>query len=359
VMYRRQGGVFSRLVEALDPELASRVIDIAAPGAMLKVQECVSRGEIVGFLADRSPGDHGTVELPFLGGIAAFPIGPLVMASVLRAPVVLFFGARLGPRRYAVCFEPFADNILLRRSARSEDVRRWMQLYANRVAEMCRIYPFNWFNFYPFWRQPPRVSQTPPSAAFVAAALMLLAILAPARAAGDARTSLAAGIMQRLAALPDRDAAFQEQKTLRSLTAPLTSHGKLIFRHPAYLEKDTEAPNAERLVIDKGNLTIAAAGAVPRRVALDSHPGLRALATTIASTLAGDLDALQALYSIDGVGNLADWRLTLRPRTGQLARFVTMVTLAGAGADLRSLQIDQANGDRDRLTIQPLPSAPH
>ena len=152
VMFRSPGGVFSRLMETLDPDMARRVIDLAAPGAMLKVQECIGRGEIVGFLGDRTPGPQRVVSMDFLGGEADFPTGPLVMASVLRAPVVLFYGVRTGARRYAVRFEPFADSIALRRPSREADVRRWMQLYAESLAAACRAYPFNWFNFFPFWQ---------------------------------------------------------------------------------------------------------------------------------------------------------------------------------------------------------------
>jgi predicted LPLAT superfamily acyltransferase len=155
VMFHGTGTVFTRLIETMDPELASRVIDIGEPGAMLKVQESVGRGEIVGFLADRAVTPHRTVELPFLGGTAAFPTGPLILASLVHAPVMLCYGVRVGPRRYAVRFEPFADGIELRRATRLEDMRRWMQLYADSLAQACEAYPYNWFNFYDFWQKAP------------------------------------------------------------------------------------------------------------------------------------------------------------------------------------------------------------
>ena len=152
VMFRREPGVFTRLVEALDPDMASRVIDIGETGAMLKVQEAIERGEIVGFLGDRAPDRHRTIDVPFLDGQAAFPTGPLVLASLVRAPVVLFYGVRTGPRRYAVHFETFANAIELRRSTRDHDVRFWVQRYADSLAAACKVHPLNWFNFYPFWQ---------------------------------------------------------------------------------------------------------------------------------------------------------------------------------------------------------------
>jgi predicted LPLAT superfamily acyltransferase len=352
VMVRGRGGVFSRLIETLDPELARRIIDITEPGAMLAVQECIARGEMVGFLGDRIPGPQRAVELPFLGGTASFPAGPLVLASMLRAPVVLFYGVRTGPRRYAVRFEPFADRIELRRATRNQDVQAWLGLYADSLAASCRAYPFNWFNFYPFWHEPAQPRET--GARALAAALAIGLAVAPWGArAGD---GLAAAIMARLAALPDRQARFVDDKRLAALEQPQESHGTLIFRHPAHLEKITAPPGAERLVIDGGVLTIAQDGAAPRTLALDSHPALRALAGTITATLAGDLPALQRLYAMTATGSAASWRIALRPRDPALSRFIAAVTLDGAGADLRVLRIAQANGDSETMDITPLPT---
>ena len=152
VMFRRNSGHLTRLLEALDPELARDVIDIGAPGAMLRVQECIERGEIVGFLADRAPGRDRLIATTFLGGEAEFPAGPLVVAAVVGAPVVLFYGVRVAPRRYAIRFERFAERIVLPRGRREAVLRDWIDAYSRSLTAACRAHPFNWFNFYPFWK---------------------------------------------------------------------------------------------------------------------------------------------------------------------------------------------------------------
>ena len=188
----------------------------------------------------------------------------------------------------------------------------------------------------------------------VCGAALLLAALAPgALAQSQANPNLAATIMARLAALSDRDASFTEQKRLASLAAPLQSRGTLVFRHPAHLEKITVAPRPERLVIDQGKLSIISPGAAPQNVALDAHPALQAMATAIGAALAGDLPALQRVYAVDARGSLADWHMVLRPRSASLARFITTITLDGAGADLHSFALVQGNGDSQTLEIQP------
>jgi predicted LPLAT superfamily acyltransferase len=153
LMYRGNARPYSRLVEALDPMLAGSIIEIGEPEAMLRVRESVEHGEIVGILADRAPQQDRIAVVPFLGDPAPFPTGPLILAAVLGTPVVLFFGIRTGNRRYEVCFEHFADRVILDRARRAEDLVTWTRRYAARLETYVQRCPFNWFNFYDFWER--------------------------------------------------------------------------------------------------------------------------------------------------------------------------------------------------------------
>ena len=181
--------------------------------------------------------------------------------------------------------------------------------------------------------------------------LLLAPLLAPLLAAAAA-LPLAEAVMAQLAALPSRTTRFVEEKRLTSLTTPLVSRGRLVFIRPSHLEKQTEAPKPERLVIDGDLLTIAEDGEAPRTVALDEHPALRALADTLRATLMGDLAALRRIYAIEEQGTLQAWRLMLVPLAPALRRNLARVTLDGNGAVLRQIVIQQANGDAERLTLQ-------
>ena len=68
-----------------------------------------------------------------------------------RCPVILFFGLYRGGNRYEIYFEPFADEIVLDRGRRAEDIQLWMQRYAERLEHYAQFAPYNWFNFYSFW----------------------------------------------------------------------------------------------------------------------------------------------------------------------------------------------------------------
>ncbi len=151
LMYRRNAGALTALLDRLAPCLHDRVLEIGDTASMIRARECVERGEIVGILADRAPPGHRMVSVPFLGAPAAFPAGPFVLASTLAAPVVLFHAVRTGPRRYAVRFEPFADRVVLRRAERAADLRAAISRYAAALERLCRAHPLQWFNFFPFW----------------------------------------------------------------------------------------------------------------------------------------------------------------------------------------------------------------
>jgi predicted LPLAT superfamily acyltransferase len=182
LMYRGNTGAYSRLVERLDPTLPDAIIEIGTPEAMLRVRECLARGELVGILADRAPAGQKMVAVPFLGDPAPLPTGPLLLCAALQAPVVLFFGVRTGPRHYTIHFERFADRIVLERAHRAEQVTCWVRRYAARLEAYCRTDTYNWFNFYDFWEHVPHAA-APTQARSVAAA----GDVAPATAPGGGR----------------------------------------------------------------------------------------------------------------------------------------------------------------------------
>ncbi len=139
------------VLHRLAPGIESRIIPLGGPASLLRVRECLARGEIVGMLGDRAWRNERSCSCEFLGGQARFPLGPWLLAGLLEAPVVLCFGLYLGGRRYEVHLEPFADAIPLEPRSREAAVRPWVERYARRLEHHCRLAPYNWFNFYDYW----------------------------------------------------------------------------------------------------------------------------------------------------------------------------------------------------------------
>ena len=153
LMYRENAGAYSTMMERLDPEAASRVIPIGDVASMLRAHEAVAAGAIVGILADRAPVGARRVAAPFFGRTAPFPAGPFVLAASLGVPVLLFHGVRVAPGRYQIAFTPFSDRLVLPRDGRQVALEAAVTRYAAWLERACRAYPFNWFNFFPFWER--------------------------------------------------------------------------------------------------------------------------------------------------------------------------------------------------------------
>ena len=146
LMYEENARKVGAMLRAVNPRLDADVIALGRLDAMLKVEAALERGEAVGMLADRTFGDAGTASLPFLGAPARFPTGPIRVARILDRPTLLLFGLYRGGNRYDIHIERFAEPG--EQCSKEELLRR----YVARLEHYCRLAPYNWFNFYDFWR---------------------------------------------------------------------------------------------------------------------------------------------------------------------------------------------------------------
>jgi predicted LPLAT superfamily acyltransferase len=139
----------------VNPQAAEQVLQAGKFDTMLRVQECLDGGGIVGIMGDRPTSAGRAVYCDFLGAKALFPTGPIRLAHAVRAPVVMFFGFYQGGNRYHVQLELLSERIQLSREHREDEIRRWTQRYADRLAHYTRQAADNWFNFYDFWHIAP------------------------------------------------------------------------------------------------------------------------------------------------------------------------------------------------------------
>jgi predicted LPLAT superfamily acyltransferase len=151
LMHEDNAEKLNGVLAALNREMPQQIIPLGRAGTMLKVAEALSRNEIVGLLADRIVAGDKMLRCDFLDGAASFPEGPFVLASVLKAPIVLFSAVYCGGRQYRIRFEDFADAPAATSEGRPEAMQRQVQRYADWLARSCRAAPYNWFNFYDFW----------------------------------------------------------------------------------------------------------------------------------------------------------------------------------------------------------------
>lgn len=151
LMYEANAQKMSRLMAAINPRVTQEIIALGELDSMLQVQTRLSQGAIIGMLADRTFQDDEVQWLPFLGQPAPFPLGPFRLAALLRRPLLLMLGTYQGGKRYKVHFEllfDFSQDGLNRREA----VNAALAQYVARLEHYCTAYPYNWFNFYDFWK---------------------------------------------------------------------------------------------------------------------------------------------------------------------------------------------------------------
>ena len=162
VMHVTDSARIGGLIMGGQASLPYKIIPLGDPGSMLRVKECLDRGEVVGILADRIYAGEATRSLPFLGSLARFSLSPLRLARLTGAPVVTVFGLFRGGRRYEIVFESLAVrvddtgagvDVLPAASAEPITIssQRCLAGYVGTLERHARTFPYNWFNFYDYW----------------------------------------------------------------------------------------------------------------------------------------------------------------------------------------------------------------
>jgi len=151
VMYPDNARQIQATLEAINPSLQSEIVPLGQLDSMLSVKTRLEAGDLVGMLGDRSPQQEAMAKRPFLGDDAAFPLGPLRLAAVMRSPVLFMTGLYLGGNRYRLHFSELVDFSTVERGGREAAVQAALTDYVARLEQQCRAAPYNWFNFYDFW----------------------------------------------------------------------------------------------------------------------------------------------------------------------------------------------------------------
>src|SRR5207244_6216970 len=95
----------TRFFDALNPKIAGTVIAPDRPDTLIKVKESLDDGCFIGMLGDRVFGADKTTQCQFLDGPARFPAVPVLLAAMMRCPVILFFGLFCVVIRYEIYFQ--------------------------------------------------------------------------------------------------------------------------------------------------------------------------------------------------------------------------------------------------------------
>ncbi len=165
VMYEENARKLNAALSAINPAAQQDIVALGHVDSMLRVNELLDAGCVVGMLADRCLNNDPTRPLRFLEESAEFPVGPFRMAAILRRPVLFMVGLYGGNNRYDIHFETLADFSTVPAGGRDAAVQAAMARYVLLLEQHCRAAPYNWFNFFDFWQagQPlPAATPVPP-----------------------------------------------------------------------------------------------------------------------------------------------------------------------------------------------------
>jgi len=157
LVHTRHAERFNRMMTRVNPQSAERLLQVTDvdTATIAHLAARVELGDFVVIAADRVPvTSERTLDVPFLGADAAFPIGPWVLAAALDCPVYwLACYQRPADRgRYTLVCELMRDRIVLPRKTREAALRQVIADYVQYLERACREAPLAWFNFFPFWR---------------------------------------------------------------------------------------------------------------------------------------------------------------------------------------------------------------
>lgn len=158
-------------------------------------------------------------------------------------------------------------------------------------------------------------------------------------------------LMSTLGQKKSGHASFVETKYLSIAAQPVTSAGVLVFTAPDHLEKRTETPKPEDLVVDGDKLTVDRNGH-RFTMALTQYPELSAFIESIRATLAGNRFALEQVYKVTVTGQGDDWTLALTPLDSRMRKTISTITLTGTRDLLHTVAIQQADGDHSLMRLQ-------
>jgi predicted LPLAT superfamily acyltransferase len=152
LMHTEQSPIMMSVLYGRHPAWLASLIPLGRADSFLQAHAALMAGDYVALLSDRAYREERSVLLPFLGAPALFPAGPMQLAAISGKPVVMFFGIYTGKGCYKVRFESLAGASEFAACERDVIVSAMLTRYVARLEVQCRRSPFNWFNFFDFWR---------------------------------------------------------------------------------------------------------------------------------------------------------------------------------------------------------------
>ena len=184
--------------------------------------------------------------------------------------------------------------------------------------------------------------------------IVVVALLlgAPASAAADVDTP---DTLARIGAQIEQHAViraeFTQRKQIAAMKRPLLTSGRLVYSRELGVLWQIEQPLRISYVLGDERIVEIDADGVRRERGVRDVPGLAQIGRVFRAMLSANSAALREHFAVTVSGDPAQWEIELRPRSAQLAQFLTRLQLSG-GRFVSDIGVVEAGGDTTQISLR-------
>jgi len=141
-----------KLEDKIGTESNLNVIDLdkGTLAVSIEIANALLNDEVVAIMADRASNEKAEYIMPFLGEDAKFNKNPFQVAYKVDKPILVYFIIWVGIQHYKVEY----IRIDMDKSKDEEKaIATALTIYVEKLEEIVRTYPNQWFNLYDFWEK--------------------------------------------------------------------------------------------------------------------------------------------------------------------------------------------------------------
>lgn len=116
---------------------------------LFELDNALSNGQTVSIPGDRIWGSSKAVTVNILGKEARLPMGPFKVITTRALDAIVVHVVKVAARRYKIFVTPLNYD---KEASRNTQVEQLSTQYAAEVERVVRLYPTQWYNYFPFWR---------------------------------------------------------------------------------------------------------------------------------------------------------------------------------------------------------------
>ena len=115
---------------------------------LFELDNALSNGQTVSIPGDRIWGSSKAVTVNILGKEARLPMGPFKVITTRALDAIVVHVVKVAARRYKIFVTPLNYD---KEASRNTQVEQLSTQYAAEVERVVRLYPTQWYNYFPFW----------------------------------------------------------------------------------------------------------------------------------------------------------------------------------------------------------------